>query len=274
MIHSLAPGQYRDTLSLADLLAGDDLAWVGQAFTFRVTGWSMFPTLRKGDVLRLLPPDGVEAGDLVLFRHERALVCHRVIAEASDDAVRTRGDDAAGNGELVRRVDLVGKVAEVVRGGATLDPRAPPAATAIARVARSVQRALSTTGARAVESLSGLLRALLRNAFVRPAARLTLRRWVAYAVGAPAPVKLIRAYRFVELGRRPIDPGAAVAALRSLPSLREAIVLARLGGVPLGTMEVCSGEVQIRRAGTDLGIEETLRAVVRELIALEAANGR
>ncbi len=274
MIQTLAPGQYRDTLSLTDFLAGDDLAWVGQAFTLRVTGWSMFPALRKGDVLRLLPPDALEAGDLVLFRLNRTLVCHRVLAVLSEDRVRTRGDDVAGDGELVPRADLVGKVAEIVRGGTSVDPRAPQAATISARIRRSVQRSLTGGRERAVEALSGLLRAFLRSWLVRPAASRFLRWSLSYAIGAAVPLQLVRAYRFVDLGRRPIHPDDAGTALRSLPSLREAIVLARLGRMPLGTLAVGSGEVQIRQAGAGLGIEEELRAMVTELVALEAAVGK
>ncbi len=274
MIQTLAPGHYRDTLSLTDFLVGDDLAWVGGAFTLRVTGWSMFPALRKGDVLRLLPPDSVEAGDLVLFRLDRTLVCHRVIALVCEDTVRTRGDDVAGDSELVRRADLVGKVAEVVRGDTSIDPRVPQAAATLARVGRSVERAMAAARERAVQTVSGVLRAFLSNPVVHPAARLLLTRSLSYAVGFPAPVRMVRAYRFVELGRRPIDPRVTGAALRSVRSLREAIVLARLGTVPLGTMAVSSGEVQVRRAGAGLGVEQNLRAIVSELVRLESALRR
>lgn len=271
MIHTLAPGPYRDRLTLTDFLVDDDLAWVGEAFTLRVTSWSMFPTLRKGDVLRLLPPDAVEAGDLVLFRLDRALVCHRVISAPSGDGVRTRGDDVTGEGELVRRGDLVGKVAEIVRSGASLDPRAPQAATIPARIGRSVQRSATALREPLAEASSCLLGAFLRSSLVRPAAMLLLARSLSYAIGVPAPLRLVRAYRFVELGRRPIDPDTTRTALRALPSLREAIVLARLGTVPLGTLAVSSGEVQLWRAGAGLGIEEELRTMGKELVALEAA---
>lgn len=274
MIHTLVPGHYRDTLPVTDFLVGEDLTWVGQTFTLCVAGWSMFPTLRKGDVLRLLPPDSVEAGDLVLFRHDQAMVCHRVMAVLPEDAVRTRGDDVDGEGELVRRADLVGKVAEIRRGVTSIDPRASQAATLSARVGRSVERLKAEGSERAFEVMRCLLGAFLSNRAVRPAVSLCLSRRLSYAVGAPAPVQLVRAYRFVELGRGPIDPRVARAALRTLPSLREAIVLARLGRVPLGTMAVGSGEIQVRRAGAGLGIESYLRAMVRELVALEPELGR
>lgn len=274
MIRTLAPGQYRDTLPVTDLLVGDDLAWVGLAFTLRVTGWSMFPTLRQGDVLRLLPANAAEPGDLVLFRHDRRLVCHRVISAMSEDVVRTRGDAARGDGELVQRKDLVGKVAEIVRGGTFIDPREFPAATIVARIGRSIRGTVVAAREALIEASSRLLRACLRTSLVRHAARRFLTRSLSYALGSPAPVQLVRAYQFVELGRRPIDQDSAGTALRSLPSLSEAIVLARLGRVPLGTMAVRSGEVQIRRAGAGLGIEEALRAMVQELAALESALGR
>ncbi len=270
MIQTLAPGHYRDTVSLTDFLVGGDLVWVGEAFTLRVTGWSMFPALRRGDILRLLPPDSVKAGDLVLFRQDRTLVCHRVIAEVSGDAVRTRGDDVTGDGEVVRRADLVGKVEEIVRGDTSIDPRAPQAATIFARVGRSVERAMVEGMERAVEVVSRFLRAFLGNSLVRPAVRLLLARSLSYAVGVPAAVRMVQAYRFVELGRRPLDRRATGATLRSLPCLREAIVVARLGAVPLGTMAVSSGEIQVRRAGAGLGIEENLRELVSELAALDS----
>lgn len=274
MIQTLAPGRYGDTFSLTDFLVADDLSWAGQACTLRVAGWSMFPTLRKGDVLRLLPPEAVRVGDLVLFRHDRTLVCHRVISLPDEDSVRTRGDDVAGDGELVRRADLVGKVAAIVRRGTSIDPRVSQGATALARLGRAVRLRATAVPARIVQAVGGLLRTLLRSPPVRPAARLFVRRSLSYAVGVPGPLHLVRAYRFVELGRHPIDPDAAGAALRAVPSLREAIVLARVGTVPLGTIAVRSGDVQIHRAGVGLGIEETLRSMVKELVALEAARER
>ena len=271
MIQPLAPGQYGDSLTLADFLLEEDLAWVGQTFTLRVTSWSMFPTLRKGDVLRLLPPDGVEAGDLVLFRMNRALVCHRACSALSGDTLRARGDDVTGEGEVVRRGDLVGKVAEIRRGGASLDPRTPRAATIPAKIGRSVQRSAAVLRERLAEVSSLLLGACLRRGVARTAARLLLARSLSFAVGAPAPLRLVRAYRFVELGGRPLDPDRVRKALRALPSLREAIVRARFGSVPVGTFAVRSGEVQIRRAGAGLGIEETLRTVAKELVEFEDA---
>lgn len=183
MIQTLAPGHYRDTFSLTDFLGGDDLAWVGQGFTLRVTGWSMFPTLRQGDVLRLLPPESVEPGDLVLFRHDRTLVCHRVVSATAGDAVRTRGDGMTGDGEPVRRVDLVGKVAVIVRGRTAIDPRAPQAATGVARIGRWVQWTAAALRARVAVALSRLLRACLRRAMVGPAARLCLMRSLSYEIG-------------------------------------------------------------------------------------------
>src|SRR5713101_638420 len=70
-----------DRLGLADLHELSDLLLRSGLFCFRATGWSMYPTLCKGDLLTVEPasPNQLHVGYLILFHHRGQLICHRVV---------------------------------------------------------------------------------------------------------------------------------------------------------------------------------------------------
>ncbi|NIO10937.1 MAG: signal peptidase I [Deltaproteobacteria bacterium] len=84
------------------------------------TGPSMNPTLRAGDLLRVLPYDGrkVRAGDVIVFSspEDSTKITHRVIS--SDSAgIQTRGDNAGSvDPWILRPDDVLGRVASAQRG--------------------------------------------------------------------------------------------------------------------------------------------------------------
>lgn len=98
--------------------------------TPRVSSWSMYPTLCKGDRLELGPAEPLQVGDLVVFRRPFGLVCHRLVAR-HDHLLLTKGDACSGPPEQVLIREVLGIVVAVVRGSsraeiADLGGLAPP----------------------------------------------------------------------------------------------------------------------------------------------------
>lgn len=96
----------------------------------QVASWSMYPTLCKGDRLELGPAELLHAGDLVVFRKQAGIVCHRLITRQGN-LLLTKGDASSGPPEHVQIQDVLGVVSAVVRGStrvnvSDLDSLAPP----------------------------------------------------------------------------------------------------------------------------------------------------
>ncbi len=98
----------------------------GRSFRLRVRGQSMFPWIRDGDVIEVVPVtmDQVRVGDIVFFRRGRLLLAHRVIQRLADgETVQwvTRGDNhLEDDGPMDRPADLIGRVEKVYRGRRTI----------------------------------------------------------------------------------------------------------------------------------------------------------
>ena len=108
-------------------LAGEVLRSFGR-LRMGVTGWSMMPTVRPGDML-LVEKVGygdVGRGDLVLFARHRRLFVHRAIGKTAagpDGIVFTQGDSMPFADEAVNSSELVGRVSWILRGGRRRKPR-------------------------------------------------------------------------------------------------------------------------------------------------------
>lgn len=88
----------------------------------RVSGRSMFPWIRPGDVLFICQAElhQVLSGNVVVFVREGRLVVHRVIQKCgtpSEPLLVTKGDAVADADAPVSSVELLGCVAAIYRGG-------------------------------------------------------------------------------------------------------------------------------------------------------------
>ncbi len=84
-----------------------------------VEGGSMKPSLHPGDLIvyRRIGHEPVR-GDLVVFRHDGALVVHRVVRVADDGALTMRGDaNGTSDSEPVDADDVRGTVLVVIPAG-------------------------------------------------------------------------------------------------------------------------------------------------------------
>ncbi len=81
-----------------------------------VNSESMTPTLRKGDELRLQDADDLQVGDVVVYRHGRWFVCHR-IHQIQGHRLFLRGDANTGPFEEIDLRQVVGRVKTLLRHG-------------------------------------------------------------------------------------------------------------------------------------------------------------
>ena len=124
----------------------------------QVTGCSMFPAVRPGDVLVVnrAAGSGVAKGDIVLFVRDRRLFAHRVVASdrSEGSCLLTRGDAMPMPDAPVREHELLGKVCSIVRGEAYIQP---------SKTSRMVERLIgklvhrSDVAARVIVGIQGLL---------------------------------------------------------------------------------------------------------------------
>jgi len=95
----------------------DLLNRLGEA-RFRVTGSSMFPSVRPGDILTVRQCDARNArvGDIALFTRDRRLFAHRVVAHA-DGSLVTQGDAIPMPDSPVTGSEFLARVVSVNRSG-------------------------------------------------------------------------------------------------------------------------------------------------------------
>jgi len=140
-------------------LAADVLRSYG-TLRLQVTGCSMFPAVRPGDVLVVhrIPSSSVAKGDIVLFARDRRLFAHRVVASNGPPGSRllTQGDAMPAPDAPVCENEVLGKVSSIVRGGEHMLPR--KASRAVERlVGKLVHR--SEVAARVILGIHGLRQA-------------------------------------------------------------------------------------------------------------------
>ena len=83
----------------------------------------MHPFVRDGDVLTLLPPQGLACGDVALATRGGALRLHRVLAVDGEGRVLLRGDALRQGDGWYSNAEVVARAGSLRRGSRTL-PRA------------------------------------------------------------------------------------------------------------------------------------------------------
>jgi signal peptidase I len=98
---------------------------------FRVTGWSMFPTIWPGDTAFVEPVSAgdLSVGDIVLYEDGRQLVAHRVfkmINAPTGLMIQTRGDAVSVADTPVSVSHLLGRVSYIRGYGRWIDVSGTP----------------------------------------------------------------------------------------------------------------------------------------------------
>jgi hypothetical protein len=116
--------QVRDSRRFIQLL--EDLLLRGYPVRFRADGRSMDPAIRDGEVITVEPLGGlpVRIGEVVLYRHGRAAIAHRVVRVRSSAGriveLRLRGDAAGACDAPVAPGQVLGRVVAVERAGSVV----------------------------------------------------------------------------------------------------------------------------------------------------------
>jgi hypothetical protein len=98
-----------------------DLLGRGHVVRFQADGWSMHPTIRYGEMITVEPlgESPVRAGDVLLYRHARSAIAHRLVRMTSTELV-LRGDAADCCDAPINSDQLLGRVVAVERRGRTV----------------------------------------------------------------------------------------------------------------------------------------------------------
>lgn len=104
----------------------DTLIEKGINLRILVKGSSMFPVLRTGDSVIVTSPDNLRKGDIILFRKDENIVCHRImkIINIGEQVFYiTRGDSLFYEDRPVSSEDIIGKVMVIERSKMTMPRR-------------------------------------------------------------------------------------------------------------------------------------------------------
>lgn len=96
----------------------EDLLNHGYNLKIKTLGSSMFPVLRTGDRIIVAPERDFNVGDLLVFKQDDQMVCHRFVKIFEKDGIKyfqTRGDSFFGLDEPVTAGQILGKVVRIER---------------------------------------------------------------------------------------------------------------------------------------------------------------
>jgi signal peptidase I len=117
-------------------LVADVVRSTGTA-NLKVTGCSMLPAIRPGDVLTIsrLDSHDLQSGDVVLYSRNGRLTAHRIL-KIANGSLMMRGDSLSAIDPPVRFEEVVGKVLSISRRGRKLSPRQSLSQTVAAYIIR------------------------------------------------------------------------------------------------------------------------------------------
>lgn len=257
MIQTLDTSNGHSRFSLLDVGISEDLPRVSHLLVLKVTSWSMFPTIHKGDLIEIEPAASLRVGDVVVFRRGAALVCHRVTGLSSQE-ILTSGDSSTEPDEPVRRENLLGKVGAIIRRRQRRDPHFIPAPTRISVLQLHSDLLFGRLQAWIIAEGLGLWQRLKRRSIIQRLMSYMLRKGVRFSVGVRASIRWMHAYRRYSLSRYPVQDEILDGIPPDFKQSDDLILLAHLGPYRLGTFQLPSGELKIRRPVTGLGLEDWL----------------
>lgn len=117
----------------------------GRTARFCASGDSMYPAIRSGDYVHIVPcgTSELRRGDVVLSATDRGLTAHRVVRISERDGVVqviTRGDNALRSDRPVGAGQILGRVVQIDRG--TIVRKSAPESATIIRFAAVLVRRL------------------------------------------------------------------------------------------------------------------------------------
>lgn len=79
---------------------------------------SMYPTIKTGDVVMIVPQDEYEVNDIVAYKENSMIVTHRIIEDNGDGTFTTKGDYEGNSVDTLplRREYIIGEVVKIIPG--------------------------------------------------------------------------------------------------------------------------------------------------------------
>ncbi len=133
------------------------------------------PTIQEGDRLELSPPTSLTLGEIVVFRNDNLLVCHRIIAI-----------DPQGISEAVQPGSVIGVVSGVMRDDTHISLGNSPRMASAATQPSSLKNRVRTV---VVWSVTRSIRVLSKLPLFQPMLALLLRCAATVDVLTPAPLQ-------------------------------------------------------------------------------------
>ncbi len=83
---------------------------------FETSGFSMWPFIRPKEklVIKKVPVEDLRSGDIILYRANNQLACHRLVKK-NRDFLYARGDNSMSSPEVVTKEMFIGKVVGIVK---------------------------------------------------------------------------------------------------------------------------------------------------------------
>jgi signal peptidase I len=265
MIHRLKPSNFRAIFTLADVVSPDVFPMVGHLISMTVTSWSMFPVIRKGDVIDISPVKRSQVGDIVVYRSTGILICHRVTGTGPGDEIYTQGDHADGPDPPIRQGYILGKVTTITRKGQRFSPTDAPKPSRASNIRMQIDEVSAHCTERLRFEVLRCLEGLKQYSWIRRWAASVLRKHARFYIATRAPVQVIEGYRNLTPEGFQLDEAFPSALSRGCRTSAELMIVARLGQYPLGSFAPASDELQIRRLVRGLGLEACFREVYRKL---------
>jgi signal peptidase I len=98
-------------------LISEDILNNGIDVRIKTSGPSMFPLIRTGDKVILRPEKNLKVGDIIVFKRDDQMVCHRLVRVFERDGIKyqTCGDTHFGLDEPILANQILGKVIKIER---------------------------------------------------------------------------------------------------------------------------------------------------------------
>ena len=104
----------------------EDLLIEGFDVRINTRGPSMFPLIRTGDKITVNPEKNLNIGDIIVFKRDEQMVCHRLVKVFERDGIRyyqTRGDSHFNLDDPMTADQILGKVVRIERENISLPRR-------------------------------------------------------------------------------------------------------------------------------------------------------
>lgn len=221
----------------------------------------MYPNLREGDLIELSPANPVKEGELVIFREQGRLLCHR-IQKINLGSVETTGDFTCQPDTPILLENILGKVKSIRRGRRMIHPDIRSSSPPIdfretgKEAAAKVFRILEDAARSGVSNLK-------RHSFSKKLLSSILISRTKFFLAHPIPLQSVEGYEEWE-----IESGNLSGCIEQLPApsvLKASLLIAKLGKLWLASIDLRTYHLKIRRLFSGLGIEEKLETMAHEL---------